>query len=72
MYNRHGLGYNAKGDYDRAIADYTQALKLDSGSIEAYKNRALAYMNKSQQDKALATADFRQIMKLTPRVPGNS
>jgi len=36
------MEYFAKGDHDRAIADYDQALKLDSNHAPAIKNRAVA------------------------------
>ena len=28
-YNNRGLAYRAKGDYDHAIADYNEAIRLD-------------------------------------------
>ena len=35
--------YVLKGDLDKAIADYDQAIKLDPAFAEAYFNRALVY-----------------------------
>jgi tetratricopeptide (TPR) repeat protein len=37
-YNR-GFEYNAKGDLDRAIADYTKAIEIDPKFAMAYNNR---------------------------------
>jgi tetratricopeptide (TPR) repeat protein len=50
--------------YDWAIADYTQAIKLDPNDAKAYINRGLAYYNKSNYDRAIA--DFNQAIKLDP------
>src|SRR6516164_2690978 len=39
-FNNRGVGYRLKGDYDRAIADYNQAIKLNAKFAVAYNNRA--------------------------------
>jgi len=52
------LSYERKGEYDRAIADYTEAIRLDRGSALSYSNRGSAYEKKGELDKALA--DFRE------------
>ena len=46
-YNR-GYAYRKKGDMDRAIADYTEALRLDPKYAIAYNNRGLAYSDKGE------------------------
>src|ERR1700746_2824523 len=38
-----GNGYVLKGEYDRAIADYTEAIKLDPNFAAAYNGRAGGY-----------------------------
>src|SRR6476660_3612499 len=40
-YNR-GNDYQAKGDHDQAIADYTQSIKLDP-QASAYNNRGYSF-----------------------------
>jgi tetratricopeptide (TPR) repeat protein len=60
-YNR-GIAYAAKGEYDREIADYNQALQLNSNLAEAYYNRGLAYGAKGDKQKAIA--DFQTCLKL--------
>jgi tetratricopeptide (TPR) repeat protein len=41
-YNERGRAYFNKDDYDRAIADYTQALKINPNHAAAKKNLELA------------------------------
>jgi tetratricopeptide (TPR) repeat protein len=58
-FNERGWSYAKKGDYDRAIADYTEAIRLDPvWSALPYYNRGSAYEKKGELDKALA--DFRE------------
>jgi len=54
------LSYERKGEYDRAIADYSEVIRLDKGSSSSlwYSNRGSAYEKKGELDKALA--DFRE------------
>jgi tetratricopeptide (TPR) repeat protein len=55
-YNR-GLKYSKAGDYDKAIVEYTEAIRLDSKNAWAFFNRAIAYEHKGDTDKALADYD---------------
>ena len=41
-YNTRGVALAKIGNYDRAIADFSQAMKLDPRNASAYTNRALA------------------------------
>ncbi|MGO9486752.1 MAG: tetratricopeptide repeat protein, partial [Rhodomicrobium sp.] len=56
--------YN-KGDYDRAIADYDQAISLNPQYATAYYSRGLAYYNKGDYDRAIA--DYDQAIRLDPK-----
>src|SRR5262249_3139145 len=49
--------YQRKGDLDRAIQDYNQAIKLDQGSAIAYYNRGVAYGAKRDWDRAVQDYD---------------
>ncbi len=40
-------------EYDRAIEEYTEALRLDPGSAVAYASRAAAYLYQRQFDRAI-------------------
>jgi len=64
-YNR-GNTYYSNGDYDRAIADFTQAIRLDPNLAPAYSNRARAYNSKGDYDKAIA--DATQAIRLNPNL----
>ena len=41
-----GLAYYDKRDYDNAIADYDQAIRLDPNNAKAFNFRGLAYYRK--------------------------
>ncbi|MCJ2076454.1 tetratricopeptide repeat protein [Methylobacterium sp. E-016] len=62
-YNNRGLAYMQKGDFDHAIADFNQAMRLyPMKSSAAFNNRAMAYAGKGQYDRALA--DFKSSIGL--------
>src|ERR1700692_1190402 len=45
-YNNRGDSYTAKGDYDLAIQDFDQSIKLNPNSAKPFNNRGLAYLKK--------------------------
>ena len=58
-YNDRGSVYDSLGEYQRAIQDYDQAIRLEPQDALAYANRALAYTDlgkamEAQQDVARA------------------
>jgi tetratricopeptide (TPR) repeat protein len=63
-------GYSAyrKGDADKAIAQYTEAIRLDPKLTGAYYNRGFAYDKLGEHDKAIA--DFSEAIRLNPRDAG--
>ena len=63
-YFNRGLAYQAKGDYDRAIADYDQVIRLNPEAIHAYNNRGVAYNAKGDHHRAIANLD--QAIRLNP------
>ncbi|TEU14951.1 MAG: tetratricopeptide repeat protein [Anaerolineales bacterium] len=64
IYFSRGFAYAAKGEYDRGIADYDQAIQLQPDFAEAYSNRGDAYMFKHDYDRAIA--DYGQAIQLQP------
>src|SRR2546428_7735648 len=63
-FNNRGVGYRLKGDYDRAIADYAQAIKLNGKLAAAFVNRGVAHDKKGDFDHAIQ--DYDQAIKLKP------
>ena len=64
-FNNRGFGYSSKRDYDRAIAEYDEAIKLDPKFAAAFRNRGLAYGAKGDRDRAIA--EYDEAIKLNSR-----
>jgi lipoprotein NlpI len=64
-YFNRGNAHSAKGDHQRAIADYDQAIKLDPKNASAYNNRGSARSDLGESEGALA--DFNQAIKNNSR-----
>jgi tetratricopeptide (TPR) repeat protein len=67
-YTSRGVEWRSKGQADRAIADHTQAIKLDPTLSEAFFNRGNAYGDKGDNDRAIA--DYDQAIRLNPKFAG--
>jgi tetratricopeptide (TPR) repeat protein len=65
FYNR-GLAYENKEDYARAIADYSEAIRLDPNDADAYFYRSLDKARTG--DKAGAEADMAAAKRINPNV----
>ena len=57
MQNVFGIYYLKKGEYDRALAQFNQAIRLSPQYLYAYRYRAETYEKKG--DLAAALADYR-------------
>ncbi len=64
-YLADGDDFYQQQNYDRAIENYTQALKLDPNNVGAYVKRGETYEIKKDYDHAIA--DYNQILKLDPK-----
>lgn len=52
FYRKRGDDYARKGEYDRAILDYDEAIRLNPQDAVAYHNRGFAYHHKNNRDRA--------------------
>src|SRR6266404_9270819 len=60
-----GVAYGMKGDHDRAIAEYNEAIRLEPNDAFLFAARGGAYGLKEQYDRALA--DYGEAMRLSPK-----
>ena len=65
FYNR-GLAYENNGQYDRAIADYSDAIRLDPNDAEAFLYRGIDKERKG--DMAGAEADIATAKRINPNI----
>jgi tetratricopeptide (TPR) repeat protein len=63
-FNNRGMSYRFKVQYERAIADYDQAIKLEPRYAKAWNNRGVAYRNMGDVDRAIA--DYSEAIRLNP------
>jgi lipoprotein NlpI len=63
--NNRGLAYRGRGELDRAIGDFNEAIRIDPKFALAYNNRGLAYRDKGELDRAIA--DHTEAIRLDPR-----
>jgi tetratricopeptide (TPR) repeat protein len=71
---RHALAFVSRGQarndtkqYDRAIADYSQAILRDPKNKHAFAGRAFAYASQNDYDRAIL--DYDEAIRLDPANP---
>jgi tetratricopeptide (TPR) repeat protein len=64
-YIRRGTIWSQKGEYDIAIGDYNEAIRLDPSSESAYCARGYAWGNKKDYEHAIA--DYNEAIRLDPK-----
>ena len=65
LYNNRGAEYRKKAEYGRAVADSSEAIRLDPNNAPAYAQRGTAYYKAGQYDPAIA--DFGQAIRQDPQ-----
>ena len=64
IYFNRGVTWREMGDHDRAIQDYTEAIKLNPNFEQAFFNRGNAYEEKGQLERAIQ--DYNRAIELKP------
>jgi len=64
IYNNRGNAYDRKRDYDHAIQDFNQAIRLNQNFAAAYLGRGVTYYDKGDYDHAIQ--DFDGLISLNP------
>jgi tetratricopeptide (TPR) repeat protein len=73
-YQGHGLAvlldsrafaYRRKGDYDRALADLDEAIRLDPNDASSHNGRGAVWLAKREYDRAID--DFDAVIRLDPK-----
>lgn len=65
IYDNRAIELRQIGQYDRAIADYSEAIRHDAQLTGAYTGRGLAYEGANEREKA--KADYRKVLTLAPK-----
>jgi tetratricopeptide (TPR) repeat protein len=63
-FNNRGVAHRFKRDYDAALADYSEALRLNPSSASAYNNRGIIFRIRHDYDRAIA--DYDHAIALNP------
>jgi tetratricopeptide (TPR) repeat protein len=61
LYEARAVIYDLAGDREHAIADFTEAIRLDPGNVDALAFRGYGYLAK--KDYMRAITDFNEVMK---------
>src|SRR4029079_17337682 len=65
LHSNRGIAHGKAGDYDRAIADFDAALRINPNHVRPYLNRGNANFARGDYDRAIA--DFGHAIRLEPR-----
>jgi tetratricopeptide (TPR) repeat protein len=64
VYNNRGNAYNRKGDHDRAIQDFSEAIRL-SPNYGYYRSRGIEYVEMGDYDRAIQ--DLTEALRLNSK-----
>jgi lipoprotein NlpI len=60
-----GIAHKNKKDFDQALSDYSEAIRLDPNYAHAYLNRGVLLADKRELDRAMV--DFEAAIRLDPK-----
>ena len=63
-FTNRGLAFKKKGRVDKAIADFSEAIRLKSDFVFAFNNRGNSFYHKGQLDRAIK--DYDKAIRLNP------
>ena len=69
-HNNRGNAYTTKGEYDRAVQDYDESIKLNPNYARAFNNRGVAYQKKGEYHRAIK--DLMSLSSLIPTLSARS
>jgi tetratricopeptide (TPR) repeat protein len=64
-YLNRGQGYSDRGEYDKALSDYTKAIEINPRYVEAYYNRANVHGKREEFNQALS--DYTKAIEINPK-----
>jgi tetratricopeptide (TPR) repeat protein len=64
-YNNRGMWWKEKGEYDIAIGDYNEAIRLDPTFAWPYLHRGVVWAIKKEYDRAIS--DFGDAIRIDPK-----
>lgn len=67
VFHYRGNAYLERGDFDRAIADFAQAIRLNPALPQSFYDRGRTYLAKKDYRRAIQ--DFDQTIRLNPDIP---
>jgi len=62
IHNEHGVAYSENGQYDLAIDEFNNALKIDPLSYSTYNGRGIAFAKEGKYEAAIA--DFTRALEI--------
>src|SRR5262249_25905964 len=60
-----GYDFMKKKEYDNAILQFNEAIRVDAKCARAFRNRGLVYAERAEYDKAIA--DFTEAIRIDPK-----
>jgi tetratricopeptide (TPR) repeat protein len=65
LYNSRGLIWSARGEWEVAIGDFSEAIRHNPRHHVAYANRGIAWRNAKNFDKAIS--DYTEALRISPK-----